>query len=298
MARANCIDMRGQEMGIGTLSDEFMGLSTDSETFEAVECHHVWYLPVKATVEWLTAFTLLVISSPLLLILAVLVKVTSPGPAFYAQTRLGRFGRKYRILKLRTMVHNAEAGTGPVWAAKGDCRITKVGKFLRLTHLDEVPQLWNVLRGEMSLIGPRPERPEIARRIESKVNGFHLRLSVRPGITGLAQMLLPADDPNDASMNCVRLKLAHDLYYVREVSPLVDLRIAFSTPCFFISAAIDAMRKGSLRSYGSAVERGLLENDGCVLAGDLRIDVAPPVVEQAPVASPARLRMPSATAGV
>jgi lipopolysaccharide/colanic/teichoic acid biosynthesis glycosyltransferase len=163
-------------------------------------------------------------------------------------------------------VHDAEASTGPVWAAlSGDSRITPLGRVLRATHLDELPQLWNVLRGEMGLIGPRPERPEIAGRIERKVPGYRGRLAVRPGVTGLAQMLLPADDPSDPTMGCVRRKLAYDLYYVRNVSPAMDLRVALATPCYFAAAAAKAageaaaklltkIRRNALRSYGVSVQ--------------------------------------------
>ena len=214
---------------------------------------HSWYVLLKTGGEWTIALFLLLITSPLLLVLAALVKRTSSGPAFYAQTRLGQGGRHYRILKLRTMVHDAEVRTGPVWAAKDDLRITPLGRFLRNTHLDELPQLLNVLRGEMALIGPRPERPEIAGRIEQHVPEFRQRLKVRPGVTGLAQMILPADDPDDHQYHGVRRKLAHDLFYVREVSFILDLRIVFCTACFFLGAAIDSIRHATVRSYRLAV---------------------------------------------
>ena len=237
-----------------------------AELSDAVEVRRSAYLTIKFAVEWLGALLLLGASLPLLVVLALLVRWTSRGPSFYAQTRLGRGGVRYRIYKLRTMVHDAEAATGPVWAAlSGDSRITPLGRVLRATHLDELPQLWNVLRGEMGLIGPRPERPEIAGRIERKVAGYRGRLAVRPGVTGLAQILLPADDPADPTLSCVRRKLAYDLYYVRNVSPLMDLRVAVATPCYFAAAAVKAageaaakvltkVRRNSLRSYGVAVQ--------------------------------------------
>jgi hypothetical protein len=153
------------------------------------------------------------------------------------------------------MVHGAEAGTGPVWAAKADARITAFGSLLRITHLDELPQLWNVLRGDMGLIGPRPERPEIANRIERHVPAFKLRLGVRPGITGLAQMLLPADDPSDVAYEGLRRKLAHDIYYIGNVGPLMDFRVALSTPCYFFAAAIKAVHGALVNSYGTSVEQ-------------------------------------------
>ena len=213
------------------------------------------YLTVKLVVEWITALLLLILTAPLMLGLAFLVKLTSPGPAFYAQTRLGLRGRTFRIYKIRTMRHNAELLSGPVWAAKRDARITPLGRILRDTHLDELPQLINVLVGEMSLVGPRPERPEIADKIDAQVPSYRQRLSVRPGVTGLAQMLHPADDPSDPMMVGVRQKLAHDLVYIRQLSLMLDLRIWISTPCAFVVAAIDGVRKNMLRSYAADVEK-------------------------------------------
>jgi len=200
---------------------------------------------------------MVVVTAPLVLFLAAGVKMTSKGPAFYSQTRLGRHGRRYQIFKLRTMVHNAEASSGPVWASANDCRVTRFGNVLRKTHLDELPQLWNVLRGEMGLIGPRPERPEIASKIERKLPSYSERLKLRPGITGLAQMLVPADDPSDPLLRISRKKLANDLLYIREVSFTLDVRIAVSTVCYFAAAAIDSMRTGVIKAYGVAAEQEL-----------------------------------------
>jgi lipopolysaccharide/colanic/teichoic acid biosynthesis glycosyltransferase len=247
-----------------------MGVVLDGElaalaAAEPLNVRHSFYIVAKTIVEWLLALLLLVVCSPLVAALAAAVRLTSRGPAFYAQTRLGLGGRRYRIYKLRTMVHDAEAGTGPVWASlAGDVRVTPLGRVLRATHLDELPQLWNVLRGEMGLIGPRPERPEIAGRVERKVGGYRGRLAVRPGVTGLAQMLLPADDPSDPALGGLRRKLAHDLYYVRNVSAGLDLRIAVATPCYFLAEAARAaggaaagaltrLRRGVLRGHAMAV---------------------------------------------
>ena len=144
------------------------------------------YVRLKTSIEWCVALVLLVLMSPLLLGLAILVGLTSKGSVIYSQWRVGRSGKPFRIYKLRTMVHQCEAHTGPVWAVTDDPRSTRVGHWLRDTHLDELPQLWNVLRGHMSLIGPRPERPEIAAQIEQTIPQFQYRLLVRPGITGLA----------------------------------------------------------------------------------------------------------------
>jgi lipopolysaccharide/colanic/teichoic acid biosynthesis glycosyltransferase len=203
-------------------------------------------------VEYALAVALAILTAPVILILATAVRLTSRGPAFYTQTRLGRGGRTYRIIKLRTMLHNCEAGTGAVWSLPGDSRVTPIGRLLRDTHLDEVPQLWNVVLGHMSLVGPRPERPEISERIERVLPEFRSRLLVRPGVTGLAQMRLPAD----TDLEGVRKKLAHDLYYVREMSFPLDVRIGFSTAFYFMGAVSHALCTGLVRSYGRAVEVG------------------------------------------
>ena len=124
------------------------------------------YALVKPVVDRIAGAALLVLLAPVLGCVALVLKCTSEGPVFYSQVRLGHRGRPFRIHKFRTMTHCCEDQTGPVWSLAGDPRITRVGRWLRDTHLDELPQLWNVVRGEMSLIGPRPERPEIASRIE------------------------------------------------------------------------------------------------------------------------------------
>jgi lipopolysaccharide/colanic/teichoic acid biosynthesis glycosyltransferase len=184
-----------------------------------------WYLPYKSLGDFIAASFLLVLFSPVILLLAVLVKLTSRGPAFYCQTRLGRFGRPFRIFKLRTMVHDAERLTGAQWSLPGDCRVTGLGRFLRRTHLDELPQLWNVVRGDMSLVGPRPERPEFAEQLRRAIPRYEERLRVRPGVTGLAQVQLPAD----TDLESVRRKLQYDLYYIGRMGPWVELRLVLCT---------------------------------------------------------------------
>ncbi len=179
----------------------------------------------RAVVEWLAALTLFVVALPLLAVLAVLIKLTSRGPVFYTQVRLGLDGRRYRIWKLRTMVHDCERHSGPRWSAPGDPRITPLGHFLRKSHFDELPQLWNVLQGDMSLVGPRPERPEFASVLSDAIPLYGQRLRVRPGVTGLAQVQLPADTDLDS----VRRKLMYDLYYIRHASLGLDLRIVLAT---------------------------------------------------------------------
>ncbi len=187
-----------------------------------------WYPPCKAALERVAALTLLVLSGPLILLLAVLVRLTSRGPAFYTQTRLGRRGVPFTIYKLRTMVNRCESLTGPRWSLPGDPRVTGLGRFLRASHLDELPQLLNVLRGDMSLIGPRPERPEFLPELEAACPHYRERLAVRPGVTGLAQVQLPAD----TSVDSVRRKLAYDLYYIRHLGPQLDLALLVCTALY------------------------------------------------------------------
>jgi len=189
---------------------------------------------MKRGVEFVAALVLLVLTGPLMLLAALLVKVTSRGPAFYTQTRIGLGGRPFTIYKIRTMIHNAESLTGPRWAIPGDPRVTRIGYVLRITHLDELPQLLNVLRGDMSLIGPRPERPEFIGELERALPGYRRRLVVRPGVTGLAQVQLPADSDLDS----VRRKLQQDLYYVRACGPWLDFRLVCCTACRMLGIPI------------------------------------------------------------
>jgi lipopolysaccharide/colanic/teichoic acid biosynthesis glycosyltransferase len=194
-------------------------------TVETFGPTRAWYPPCKAVLEYAAALVLFVLTGPVVLVAALLVKLTSRGPAFYAQTRLGRGGQPYQIHKLRTMAHNCEAASGPQWSTAHDPRITPLGRFLRKTHVDEFPQLWNVLRGEMGVVGPRPERPEFVPHLERSIPHYARRLLVRPGITGLAQVRLPPD----TDLGSVRRKLAYDLYYIRNLDPWLDLRLALCT---------------------------------------------------------------------
>jgi lipopolysaccharide/colanic/teichoic acid biosynthesis glycosyltransferase len=187
-----------------------------------------WYLSCKYIADFVVAALLAVPALPLICLAALLVKLTSRGPAFYTQTRVGENGRLFSIWKIRSMIHNCESLTGPRWSMPGDPRVTRVGAILRASHLDELPQLLNVLRGEMSLIGPRPERPEFVPELERALPGYWQRLTVRPGVTGLAQVQLPPD----SDVTSVRRKLAHDLYYIRHLSPWLDLRLLFCTAVF------------------------------------------------------------------
>jgi len=184
-----------------------------------------WYLPCKDVIDFLVGLGLLVVTAPVMLLGALLVKLTSSGPAFYSQMRIGKNGRPFTIYKLRTMYHNCESASGPRWSTPGDSRITPLGRILRRTHIDELPQLWNVVRGDMALIGPRPERPEFIPSLAEALPYYSDRLRVRPGMTGLAQVQLPPDTDLDSVLR----KLAHDLYYVRHVSFWFDVRILAGT---------------------------------------------------------------------
>lgn len=186
-----------------------------------------WYAGGKVLFDYAAALMLLPVVLPLIALAAVAVKLTSPGPVFYTQTRLGLHGRRYKIIKIRSMTHNCEAATGAKWATKNDMRVTPVGKLLRKTHFDELPQLFNVLMGHMSLVGPRPERPEVIKKesLEALVPGYRLRLSVKPGVTGLAQVQLPPD----TDITSVRYKVVYDLYYVENQSLFLDLRLIAAT---------------------------------------------------------------------
>ncbi len=197
------------------------------------------YLSVKGALDFALAAALLVVAGPVIGLAAVLIRLTSRGPAFYSQVRLGLGGKPYRIWKLRTMYHLAEAKSGPQWSACGDPRVTPLGRFLRRTHLDELPQLWNILRGEMSLIGPRPERPEFVPALAGAVPLYTMRLLVRPGVTGLAQVQLPPD----TGLDSVRAKIAYDLHYISDASAWMDLRILAATAVKVFGGSFSLLRK-------------------------------------------------------
>ncbi len=184
-----------------------------------------WYVWCKPGVEFAAALVLFVFAAPIILVTALLVKLTSRGPAFYSQTRLGLGGRPFTLHKVRTMAHDCEKASGARWSTPGDRRVTRFGAFLRKTHLDELPQLWNVLRGDMSLVGPRPERPEFIPVLERALPHYRDRMAVRPGVTGLAQVQLPPDTDIDS----VRRKLAYDLFYIRHLNVWLDFRLIACT---------------------------------------------------------------------
>jgi lipopolysaccharide/colanic/teichoic acid biosynthesis glycosyltransferase len=179
----------------------------------------------KFRLDFFLASVLSVVTAPVMLLAMLLVHLTSRGPVIYSQTRLGQYGRRYTIYKIRSMYHDCERLTGPRWSTPGDDRVTWIGKILRASHIDELPQLWNILRGEMSLVGPRPERPEIVVGLELAIPCYRDRLQVRPGVTGLAQVQLPPD----TDLESVRRKIAYDLYYIERSDLWLDIRLILAT---------------------------------------------------------------------
>ena len=179
----------------------------------------------KEVVDVLLGLLLGLIALPVIVVCAIIVKLSSRGPAFFVQQRVGRDGQLFQMFKLRTMRLDAEAGTGAVWATKGDPRIIPACRWMRRTHLDELPQLWNVIRGEMSVIGPRPERLEILTDLEKVYPEVRRRLAVKPGITGLAQVR----NGYDTTVDAYRQKLAADLEYIEKRRWSMELRILIGT---------------------------------------------------------------------
>lgn len=184
------------------------------------------FVKFKQALDFLIASLGLVLLSPLFFIISVLIKMDSQGPVFFnKQRRVGKDGQIFLIWKFRTMREDAEAGTGPVWAGEDDPRITRLGRFLRKSHIDEIPQLINVFKGEMSLVGPRPERPELIKEINSRIPNFDERLKIKPGITGLAQVRYSYG----ASFKDAARKLDYDLLYIKKMCWLLDFRIIYWT---------------------------------------------------------------------
>ena len=179
---------------------------------------------LKQIVDFLAAALLLTVTFPLTLLVAIAIKIDSPGPIFYSQVRTGLNGKKFKVYKFRSMYENAEQ-MGVQWAQEKDPRITKIGRLLRLARIDELPQLWNILKGDMSLVGPRPERPEFDAQLRKEIPYYDVRYLVKPGITGWAQVCYPYG----ASIEDAYQKVAYDLYYIKNYSLLLDAAIALKT---------------------------------------------------------------------
>lgn len=221
------------------------------ETFEDKS----WVSPVvyqkfKRLFDLVGALTLSIFLVPIIAIVAVLVRLTSRGPAFYTQTRLGQFGQPFVIYKIRTMYNKCEATSGVRWSTKGDRRVTPLGKILRKLHIDEFPQLLNIIKGEMSLVGPRPERPEFFPILNQTVPNYPLRLIVKPGVTGLAQAYLPPDE----SLDTVRRKQIYDLHYIQTFSLLLDLRLIIMTAIQAAGVPHTLARIGLLMPHPNTIE--------------------------------------------
>jgi len=199
----------------------------DNSQFLRVVFHPLsaWDRFLKRVIDIVFSVVALVVLSPALCLLGIFIKVDTPGPVFHRQERVGLRGKKFTLVKFRSMVSDAERHTGPVWAGKNDTRITRIGKIIRPFRIDEWPQIINVLRGEMSFVGPRPERPAFVDSLRDKIPFYGLRLTVHPGITGWAQV----KHTYDQSVDDVRKKLEFDLEYINNMSLRLDMKIFLKT---------------------------------------------------------------------
>lgn len=179
----------------------------------------------KRALDVAAAAVLLVLGAPLCLLVGIAIRLEDGGPVLYRQTRVGRGGAPFTLFKLRSMRLDAEAESGPQWAVPDDSRATRIGRWIRALRIDEIPQAWNVLVGEMSFVGPRPERPSFVALLREEFPAYDLRHCVRPGLTGWAQV----NQPYSASVDDVRRKLDFDLHYLRNWSVLLDVRILART---------------------------------------------------------------------
>ncbi len=204
------------------------------------------YARRRAWLDYPVAAALLVPGLPLIGLLLLLMRLSSPGPGLFRQLRVGKDGKPFRLYKIRTMQCDAETGTGAVWSPMNDPRVTRLGYWIRKLHLDELPQLINVLRGEMALIGPRPERPEFVAVLKDVVPGYATRTCVLPGITGLSQVNLPPD----SNLCSVCRKMVLDIDYIRRNALLLDLRILVCT----ITRAFGIRSKRFNRIFGVQCE--------------------------------------------
>lgn len=184
-----------------------------------------WEAVLKRTIDIIVSLSILLLGLPVWLLVALLIKIDSRGPILYSQDRMGLNGAIYNVFKFRSMVIDAEKKSGPVWADKNDPRVTRVGWWLRRLHIDEAPQFINVLKGDMSLVGPRPERPFFVEQLSKEIPLYRRRLKVRPGITGWAQV----KHKYDQSIDDVKSKVKYDLFYIENMSWRMDLKILFNT---------------------------------------------------------------------
>jgi sugar transferase (PEP-CTERM system associated) len=179
----------------------------------------------KRVIDLVVSAAGLVATAPITVLTAVAIKLESPGPVLYRQERIGQNDEPFTIYKFRSMSQSAEDNVGPVWATQDDPRVTRVGKIIRKLRIDEIPQMINVLKGDMSLVGPRPERSFFVRTLTKRIPYYSLRHSIKPGITGWAQISYPYGDSEEDAIE----KLQYDLYYMKNMSPLFDLQIMFES---------------------------------------------------------------------
>jgi exopolysaccharide biosynthesis polyprenyl glycosylphosphotransferase len=184
-----------------------------------------WEKKLKRISDITISLLILIVTLPLDILVSILIKFDSPGPVLFKQDRIGMNNKIFKIYKFRSMFKDAEKHTGPIWSSKGDVRVTRVGRIIRILRIDEIPQLWNVLKGEMSLVGPRPERPFFVEKLSKEIPYYKRRLKVRPGITGWAQVKHKYDE----SIEDVKTKLRYDLFYIENMSLRMDMKILFRT---------------------------------------------------------------------
>jgi lipopolysaccharide/colanic/teichoic acid biosynthesis glycosyltransferase len=214
------------------------------------------YTSFKYLIEPVVALILLGLLSPFLILIAIAIKLTSPGPVIYSQARLGYLSNVFKIYKFRSMRTDAEVD-GPVWAStqKNDARLTPIGNFLRATHLDELPQLWNIVKGELSFIGPRPERPEFVNQLQELFPLFKLRSLVKPGITGWAQIKQGYANSFGDSLR----KLEFDLFYMIKRSPVLDLMIFIGTFSVLFSGGTENIKRTQSPNENTRHEKEVLK---------------------------------------
>ena len=184
-----------------------------------------WEKKLKRALDLFVSIIIIILTLPIFILTAIAIKLESKGPVFFTQDRCGMSGELFKIFKFRSMKNDAEKSTGPIWSQKGDPRITRVGKFIRKVRIDELPQMINVLKGEMSMVGPRPERPFFVEKLAEQIPYYKRRLKVRPGITGWAQVKHKYDE----SIEDVKIKLRYDLFYIENMSLRMDFKILFRT---------------------------------------------------------------------
>jgi sugar transferase (PEP-CTERM system associated) len=206
------------KIAIADLSPEWIVLSKGFRRDRIV-------LAAKRAIDVVASSLGLILSAPICFLTAIAIKLESPGPLLYRQERVGKDENNFLLFKFRSMAMNAEGSAGPIWASRNDPRVTGIGRFIRRLRIDEIPQMYNVLKGEMSFVGPRPERPFFVQTLNKRIPYYSLRHSIKPGITGWAQISYPYGDSEEDAVE----KLQYDLYYIKNMSTLFDLQIIFET---------------------------------------------------------------------